>query len=345
QLKVLHQAASCSSCYDIPDIAIHVHTCNGLLIRLLKTVRQPTTGFAPRRANSVMGNLGLVVDEYHIVLRAVDCDIDFLVHQSMTISCHGICFPQSSEIAVSFGLPNVTVNDLLLLTILDPILTKLFREPRKTQGDILSVKLSLSCLNNLGEVFGKDIAMSGTSSLALLCHSMSPSCKKSMVTTDNEMQPASVMRGHEVTRTRFAYCVDSSTLQFSFEQFYPHPDEVFLESLMKRTPTRLTVDSLEQGTHVSLLEYFNTEECPDRAKNNVWLIGRCRFPYEDQVLRLIPIREKGYYGMLTRWSKYKASKKATAQPFSGYSKNKFSLSTFVSDKIDIDTACLNAPSS
>ncbi|GAA52516.1 UDP-galactose transporter [Clonorchis sinensis] len=35
QLNVLHQAASCSSCYDIRDIALHVYT-NALLIRLLK---------------------------------------------------------------------------------------------------------------------------------------------------------------------------------------------------------------------------------------------------------------------------------------------------------------------
>ncbi|KAG5453559.1 hypothetical protein CSKR_109515, partial [Clonorchis sinensis] len=43
QLNVLHQAASCSSCYDIRDIAIHVYTRNALLIRLLKALRQPTT--------------------------------------------------------------------------------------------------------------------------------------------------------------------------------------------------------------------------------------------------------------------------------------------------------------
>ncbi|KER29746.1 hypothetical protein T265_03658 [Opisthorchis viverrini] len=45
QPNVLHQAASCFSCYDIRDIAIHVYLCNVLLISLLKIRRQPTTGF------------------------------------------------------------------------------------------------------------------------------------------------------------------------------------------------------------------------------------------------------------------------------------------------------------
>ncbi|GAA55269.1 hypothetical protein CLF_107509, partial [Clonorchis sinensis] len=44
QLNVLHQAASRSSCNDILDIAIRVYS-NALLIRLLKILRQPTTGF------------------------------------------------------------------------------------------------------------------------------------------------------------------------------------------------------------------------------------------------------------------------------------------------------------
>ncbi|KER26813.1 LOW QUALITY PROTEIN: hypothetical protein T265_13930 [Opisthorchis viverrini] len=47
QLNVLHQAASCFIGYDIQDIATHaIH--NTQLIRLLKILGQPTTGFALR---------------------------------------------------------------------------------------------------------------------------------------------------------------------------------------------------------------------------------------------------------------------------------------------------------
>ncbi|KAG5454717.1 hypothetical protein CSKR_104910 [Clonorchis sinensis] len=53
QLNVLNQAALCFSWYDTRDIAIycrveykHMYICNALLIRLLKVLRQPTTGFA-----------------------------------------------------------------------------------------------------------------------------------------------------------------------------------------------------------------------------------------------------------------------------------------------------------
>ncbi|KAG5443261.1 hypothetical protein CSKR_111043 [Clonorchis sinensis] len=85
QLNVLHQAASCSSCYNIRDIARHVHTCNGLLIRLLKTVRQPTTGFAllgahqvgavpefPSTACSTSTQIGLFFENYtHLQINLV----------------------------------------------------------------------------------------------------------------------------------------------------------------------------------------------------------------------------------------------------------------------------------
>ncbi|KER27496.1 hypothetical protein T265_05457 [Opisthorchis viverrini] len=53
QLNVLHQAASCFSRNDIPDVVIHVYICNVLLIRLLKIRRQPTTGFALFGAHQV----------------------------------------------------------------------------------------------------------------------------------------------------------------------------------------------------------------------------------------------------------------------------------------------------
>ncbi|KAG5442355.1 hypothetical protein CSKR_109281 [Clonorchis sinensis] len=46
QLNGLHQAASCSSCYDIRDIAIHVYT-------LLKAIRQPTASFTLLRVKQI----------------------------------------------------------------------------------------------------------------------------------------------------------------------------------------------------------------------------------------------------------------------------------------------------
>ncbi|KAG5450761.1 hypothetical protein CSKR_201273 [Clonorchis sinensis] len=62
QLNVLHQVASCFSWYDIRGIAINIckicmyvykymYRHNALLIRLLKILRQPTTGFALLRTH------------------------------------------------------------------------------------------------------------------------------------------------------------------------------------------------------------------------------------------------------------------------------------------------------
>ncbi|GAA50381.1 retrovirus-related Pol polyprotein from type-1 retrotransposable element R2, partial [Clonorchis sinensis] len=50
-------------------------------------------------------------------LRAIGCDVDFLVHQPMIISYRGICFPQSAKAVIGLGLSNVTVSDLCLLAI------------------------------------------------------------------------------------------------------------------------------------------------------------------------------------------------------------------------------------
>ncbi|GAA53523.1 retrovirus-related Pol polyprotein from type-1 retrotransposable element R2, partial [Clonorchis sinensis] len=50
-------------------------------------------------------------------LRAIGCDVDFLVHQPMIISYRGICFPQSAKAVIGLGLSKVTVSDLCLLAI------------------------------------------------------------------------------------------------------------------------------------------------------------------------------------------------------------------------------------
>ncbi|GAA47632.1 endonuclease-reverse transcriptase [Clonorchis sinensis] len=50
-------------------------------------------------------------------LSAIGCDVDFLVHQPMSISYRGICFPQSAKAVIRQGLSKVTVRDLCLLTI------------------------------------------------------------------------------------------------------------------------------------------------------------------------------------------------------------------------------------
>ncbi|KER29979.1 hypothetical protein T265_13262, partial [Opisthorchis viverrini] len=55
-MNVLHQAASRLSRYDIRDIPIHVYLCNVLLIRLLKNLPKPTTGFALLGAHQTTWN-------------------------------------------------------------------------------------------------------------------------------------------------------------------------------------------------------------------------------------------------------------------------------------------------
>ncbi|KAG5448108.1 hypothetical protein CSKR_106393 [Clonorchis sinensis] len=49
QLNVLHQAASCSSCYDIPDIAIHVYSRSGVIVtvQVCKEAMLNCTEFVP----------------------------------------------------------------------------------------------------------------------------------------------------------------------------------------------------------------------------------------------------------------------------------------------------------
>ncbi|GAA56935.1 retrovirus-related Pol polyprotein from type-1 retrotransposable element R2, partial [Clonorchis sinensis] len=56
-------------------------------------------------------------------LRAIGCDVDFLVHQPMIISYRGICFPQSAKAVIGLRLPKVTVSDLCLLAIVGSLLT------------------------------------------------------------------------------------------------------------------------------------------------------------------------------------------------------------------------------
>ncbi|GAA48144.1 retrovirus-related Pol polyprotein from type-1 retrotransposable element R2 [Clonorchis sinensis] len=56
-------------------------------------------------------------------LRAIGCDVDFLVHQPMIISYRGICFPQSAKAVIGLGLSKVTVSDLCLLAIVGSLCT------------------------------------------------------------------------------------------------------------------------------------------------------------------------------------------------------------------------------
>ncbi|GAA51148.1 retrovirus-related Pol polyprotein from type-1 retrotransposable element R2 [Clonorchis sinensis] len=56
-------------------------------------------------------------------LRAIGCDVDFLVHQPMIISYRGICFPQSVKAVIGLGLSKVTVSDLCLLAIVGSLRT------------------------------------------------------------------------------------------------------------------------------------------------------------------------------------------------------------------------------
>ncbi|GAA54331.1 retrovirus-related Pol polyprotein from type-1 retrotransposable element R2 [Clonorchis sinensis] len=56
-------------------------------------------------------------------LRAIGCDVDFLVHQPMIISYRGICFPQFAKAVIGLGLPKVTVSDLCLLAIVGSLRT------------------------------------------------------------------------------------------------------------------------------------------------------------------------------------------------------------------------------
>ncbi|GAA56601.1 retrovirus-related Pol polyprotein from type-1 retrotransposable element R2 [Clonorchis sinensis] len=57
-------------------------------------------------------------------LRAIGCDVDFLVHQPMIISYRGICFPQSTKAVIGLRLPKVPVSDLCLLAIVGSLRTK-----------------------------------------------------------------------------------------------------------------------------------------------------------------------------------------------------------------------------
>ncbi|GAA55247.1 hypothetical protein CLF_107449, partial [Clonorchis sinensis] len=66
------------------------------------------------------------VDKYPTgpaALRAIGCDVDFLVHQPMIISYRGICFPQSVKAVIGQGLSKVTVSDLCLLAIVGSLRT------------------------------------------------------------------------------------------------------------------------------------------------------------------------------------------------------------------------------
>ncbi|GAA49124.1 UPF0577 protein KIAA1324-like homolog, partial [Clonorchis sinensis] len=56
-------------------------------------------------------------------LRAIGCDVEFLVHQPMIISYRGICFPQSAKAVIGLGLSKVTVSDLCLLAIVGSLRT------------------------------------------------------------------------------------------------------------------------------------------------------------------------------------------------------------------------------
>ncbi|GAA55723.1 retrovirus-related Pol polyprotein from type-1 retrotransposable element R2 [Clonorchis sinensis] len=56
-------------------------------------------------------------------LRAIGCDVDFLVHQPIIISYRGICFPQSAKAVIGLGPSKVTVSDLCLLAIVGSLRT------------------------------------------------------------------------------------------------------------------------------------------------------------------------------------------------------------------------------
>ncbi|GAA53447.1 retrovirus-related Pol polyprotein from type-1 retrotransposable element R2 [Clonorchis sinensis] len=59
-------------------------------------------------------------DEYSLAIseiRAIVCDVDFLVHQPLIISYRGICFPQPAKAFIGLGLPKVTVSDFCLFAI------------------------------------------------------------------------------------------------------------------------------------------------------------------------------------------------------------------------------------
>ncbi|GAA55156.1 retrovirus-related Pol polyprotein from type-1 retrotransposable element R2 [Clonorchis sinensis] len=66
-------------------------------------------------------------DEFSLALisalRAIGCDMGFLVHQPMIISYRGICFLQSAKAVIGLGLSKVTVSDLCLLPIVGSLRT------------------------------------------------------------------------------------------------------------------------------------------------------------------------------------------------------------------------------
>ncbi|GAA48941.1 retrovirus-related Pol polyprotein from type-1 retrotransposable element R2 [Clonorchis sinensis] len=56
-------------------------------------------------------------------LRAIDCDVDFLVDQPMLTSYRGTCFPRSAKALIGLKLRKVTVSDLCLPAIVGSLRT------------------------------------------------------------------------------------------------------------------------------------------------------------------------------------------------------------------------------
>ncbi|GAA50325.1 retrovirus-related Pol polyprotein from type-1 retrotransposable element R2 [Clonorchis sinensis] len=88
-------------------------------------------------------------------LRAIGCDVDFLVHQPMIISYRGICFPQSAKAVIGLGLSKVTVSDLCLLAIVGSLHVKIQMRPTCVGGVVVTRSPRMSDIRG-SDVRGSD---------------------------------------------------------------------------------------------------------------------------------------------------------------------------------------------
>ncbi|GAA49569.1 retrovirus-related Pol polyprotein from type-1 retrotransposable element R2 [Clonorchis sinensis] len=114
--------------------------------------REPTsTSFsksdliAVRQHRATVIDVKIVSDRQSYSLRAIGCDVHFLVHQPMIISYREICFPWSAKAVIGLGLPKVTVSDLCLLAIVGSLRTydTFMREQPQSQWQAIDQALTI----------------------------------------------------------------------------------------------------------------------------------------------------------------------------------------------------------
>ncbi|GAA53336.1 hypothetical protein CLF_110035 [Clonorchis sinensis] len=114
-------------------------------------------------------------------LRAIGCDVDFLVHQPMIISYRGICFPQSAKAVIGLGLSKVTVSDLCLLAIVGSLRYPNFGIISNPKNNVqISLELQESNVYNRDD--GRFFKTQYDRYSKLLAKLQKPSCRATLLT-------------------------------------------------------------------------------------------------------------------------------------------------------------------